>query len=124
MRGAPNLSLLLLLLVLCTPLDAQRDLAELRSRAETGDAAAQFNLGRLHVTGSGVPQDDHEAARWYRLAAEQGYAPAQHSLGLRYDAGLGVEENDAEALLTNATLRYLSNLEPDREGPRSLGCQH
>ena len=34
------------------------------------------------------------------------------------------EENDGEALLTNATLRYLSNLEPDREDPRSLSCQH
>ena len=38
MRAVPPLlCCLLLLLVLCTPLAAQRDLAELRSRAEAGD---------------------------------------------------------------------------------------
>ena len=46
---------------------------ELRARAELGVAGAQFNLGVMYAEGRGVPQDDAEAARWYRLAAEQGY---------------------------------------------------
>ena len=36
------------------------------------DADAQFNLGVMYDTGEGVPQDDAEAVRWFRLAAEQG----------------------------------------------------
>ena len=43
----------------------------LRAAAEQGDAEAQFNLGVRYRDGTGVPQDDAEAVRWYRLAAEQ-----------------------------------------------------
>ena len=47
--------------------------------------------------GRSVPQDDAEAAKWYRLAAEQGDAFAQNKLGYMYDEGLGVEKDYAEA---------------------------
>ena len=40
--------------------------------------------------GRGVPEDDAEAARWYRLAADQGHAIAQHILGIMYAHGEGV----------------------------------
>ena len=46
--------------------------------------SAQFNLGAMYGTGRGVPQDDAEAVRWYRLAAEQGNADAQFNLGVVY----------------------------------------
>jgi len=36
--------------------------------AEQGEAAAQFNLGLMYATGQGVPQDDAEAAKWFRRA--------------------------------------------------------
>ncbi len=52
------------------------DFAEWRKKAETGDANAQFNLGVMYDNGMGVPKDDAEAAKWYRLAAEQGNAMA------------------------------------------------
>ena len=46
---------------------------QLRARADQGDAEAQFFLGLMHGQGlSGIPQDDHEAVRWYRLAADPG----------------------------------------------------
>ena len=57
-----------------TRLHAQQPLDELRTLAEQGDAAAQFNLGFRYDYGWGVPEDDAEAVRWYRLAADQGYA--------------------------------------------------
>ena len=41
----------------------------------------------------GVPKDDSEAMRWYRLAAEQGHADAQWSLGLMYEVGVGVPQD-------------------------------
>ena len=45
----------------------------------------------------GVPQDDAEAAAWYRRSAEQGHAVAQFYLGLMYDQGRGVPQDDADA---------------------------
>ena len=41
---------------------------------------AQDSLGWMYDTGRGVPQDDAEAVRWFRLAAEQGNAWAQKRL--------------------------------------------
>ncbi len=41
----------------------------LRARAEQGVAEAQYNLGLRYATGTGVPPDDAEAVRWWRLAA-------------------------------------------------------
>ena len=54
--------------------------------------------GLMYDTGEGVPQNDTEAVRWYRLAAEQGLATAQFYLGLMYDTGRGVPQNDTEAV--------------------------
>ena len=100
LRHVPLAAVTLGIIVLATLTHAQRDVDELRALAEQGNAAAQFNLARLYVTGTGVPQDeaDAEAARWYRLAAAQGHAGAQHNLGLKYDTGIGVPEDDAEAV--------------------------
>ena len=50
------------------------------------------------ATGDGVPQDDAEAVRWFRMATEQGYAEAQHNLGVMYENGDGTPEDDAEAV--------------------------
>jgi TPR repeat protein len=71
---------------------------EMRPLAEQGDAAAQFNLGILYDNGYGVPQDDQEAVRWWRLAAGQGNAAAQFNLGVMYEQGQGVPQDVAEAV--------------------------
>ena len=68
------------------------------SAAAAGDAKAQYNLGVIYDHGKGVPEDDAEAAKWFRLAAEQGDAMAQFNLGLMYSNGEGVPNNDAEAV--------------------------
>ena len=57
-----------------------QELADLRARADAGEASAQFNLGWMYYLGWGVPQDDAEAAAWYRRSAEQGHADAQFYL--------------------------------------------
>ena len=80
--------------------DAQvPDLEEMRVLAEQGDAIAQYNLGFMSASGRGVPEDDVEAVRWYRLAADQGYATAQYNLGNRYANGEGVPEDDLLAYM-------------------------
>ena len=52
----------------------------------------------LYDEGRGVPENDAEAARLYRLAAEQDYTSAQYNLGVMYSRGIGVPENGAEAV--------------------------
>ena len=73
------------------------DIESIRMLAESGDAAAQNNLGALYATGEGVDQDYSEAANWYRKAAEQGHADAQINLGLLYSYGRGVDQDYSEA---------------------------
>ena len=49
--------------------------------AEQGHTGSQFVLGLADATTvRGVPADEAEAVRWYRIAAEQGYADAQVQL--------------------------------------------
>ena len=72
----------LLLVVCCQPVIAQagmqkpaltkNEVAAILKAAENGDADAQDNLGFLYEFGHGVPQDDAQAAFWWRRAAEQG----------------------------------------------------
>ena len=89
--------------VLGPPVQAQdnqsaQELADLSALAEAGATEAQYSIGVKYDTGDGVPQDDAEAVRWYRLAAEQGHVSAQNNLGVMYGTGRGVPQDDAEAV--------------------------
>ncbi|MDT8376525.1 MAG: tetratricopeptide repeat protein [Mariprofundaceae bacterium] len=70
---------------------------EFRKSAEQGDAGAQYHLGVMYSTGTGVETDYNEALKWYRLAAEQGHAKAQYNLGMMYYFGKGLPEDKAAA---------------------------
>ncbi len=71
---------------------------ELVQHAKSGDAKAQFELGRAYEDGKGMPQDDTLAAEWFRKSAEQGNALAQNSLGVMYALGRGVQRDKVEAV--------------------------
>lgn len=43
-----------------------------RMAAEQGSATAQCNLACMYEDGTGVPQSDDEAARWFKMSAERG----------------------------------------------------
>ena len=59
----------ILISVFTTPITAQPEtVAELRAKADQGDAGAQNNLGVMYATGLGVPHDDVEAYKWLNLA--------------------------------------------------------
>jgi TPR repeat protein len=73
-------------------------LAETRRAADQGDAQAQVFLGRMYFDGTGVPKDDVEAVRWWRLAAEQGDRNAQFHLSFMYEYGRGVPLDLEEAV--------------------------
>lgn len=97
--------LLLLLVSAVFQLPAQQSeadrklLADVRAKAEKGDAQSQYDLGSAFIRGSlGVAKDEAEAVKWFRKAAEQNYAPAQHNLGVCYANGEGVAKDYVEAV--------------------------
>lgn len=73
--------------------------AEVRVRAEQGDAEAQFVLGSLYSAGTVVDRDFVAAARWLLLAAEQGYVESFLPLARAYLAGNGVPQDFVSAHL-------------------------
>ncbi len=79
-------------------LHSEDPIEALRTKAEKGDAVAQFLLGRSYWAGNGVPKDSIEAARWFRKAADQGNADAQFYLGGCYYKGDGVAKDAGEAV--------------------------
>ena len=85
--------------VSCADLYSRSPLEDLIRCAEQGDAYVQSSLGLKYARGTGVPEDDVEAVRWYRLAAEQGHAEAQWLLGSMYGDGDGVPEDDVLAYM-------------------------
>src|ERR1051325_2743741 len=71
------------------------DLISTRTKAEGGDAAAQFFLGVHYSCYEGAAQDLPQAAQWYRRAAVQNHSLAQLNLGLMLEQGLGAERDTA-----------------------------
>ncbi|CAM9570311.1 unnamed protein product [Scytosiphon promiscuus] len=64
-----------------------------------GHAKAQHNLAAIYEKGiPGVPKDDVEAVRLFRLAAEQGLAESSYSLAMHLKFGLGVRQDDAQCV--------------------------
>jgi hypothetical protein len=53
----------------------------------------QTSLGYRYATGQGVPHDDSEAVKWFRLPADQGDAETQDNLRLMYRDGQCVPQN-------------------------------
>jgi len=66
--------------------------------AEQGNPLAQFNLAMLFHSGSGVPQSEAQAIKWYTRAAENGYYKAQEYLAVGYAEGwFGLKINNTKA---------------------------
>lgn len=73
-------------------------LAELRSKADLGDSAAQLALAVCHRDGRGVERCGTEALRWAKKAADQGLSEALDFIGSLYFSGTLVERNPALAV--------------------------
>ncbi len=50
--------------------------------AQRGDSKAQVLLGQLYFEGVGVPQNDTQAAKWFRAAADQDVTSAESISGI------------------------------------------
>src|SRR5260370_9528723 len=66
----------------------QRDFAtamkELAALARQGNADAQLFLGKMYMSGQGVPKDADLAVKWFKAAADEGNAEGQFFLGAMY----------------------------------------
>jgi TPR repeat protein len=71
---------------------------ELKSSAASGDAQAQFALGRAYFRGEGAPKDDQQAFAWIEKSAEQGNPDAMTSMGFFYAQGITVPANEEKAV--------------------------
>jgi localization factor PodJL len=69
------------------------DLAALKTKAESGDPAAQTSLGKIFLEGAVVKADVKEAVKWFQLAADKNYPDALAALGELTQAGQGVPLN-------------------------------
>ena len=67
------------------------------SRAQSGDAIAQYELARSYAEGRGRTRDDAKAAHWLTQAAAQGHAQAGYELAIAYKDGHGVQANPEKA---------------------------
>jgi len=77
----------------------RKELADMRSKAEKGDAQSQKDVGEVFQFGKlGVAKDEVEAVKWYHKAAEQNTAWAQFWLGFCYANGQGVAKDEVEAV--------------------------
>jgi tetratricopeptide (TPR) repeat protein len=94
-----------------------RAVAELRTKAERGEAAAQYMLGNYYK-GSGVTTNWPEAFNWFREAAGRGHPGAQLALGLCYLRGEGMAQSYEASIpwfrkvaaLNNQKVRYYFGL--------------
>lgn len=75
-----------------------RDIALLKSAAESGESQAQFELFQEYFLAEGhAPQDFSLAARWCKEAAERGHTEAQFYLGQLHRDTNGVPQSFLEA---------------------------
>jgi len=65
--------------------------------AQSGDAAAQRELGVMYLQGDGVSRDPTQAFAWFKKAADGGSLDAAYQLALMYEAGRGVPRSAAQA---------------------------
>lgn len=69
----------------------QAILADIETKANCGDAEAQFALGCYNNDGDSMSVNYEKAVYWFTKAAEQGHSGAQCNLGVKYIQGEGVE---------------------------------
>ena len=74
------LTVLLPLALSACALSQEGSIETLYSKAERGNAEAQFELAEAYKEGRGIEQDVYTAADWYRKAGEQNYIDAQLAL--------------------------------------------
>ena len=83
-------------------LEKEKELKDLRAKAEEGDADAMYSLGNVygqHWSDYSLREDDVQARAWYRRAAELKHTPGMGAYGEYLLKGLGGEPIPALGLI-------------------------
>jgi len=96
--SAALLGLFVLFLISNASAQSVMEMDELSNIGESGDSAAQFELGNRYLNGTGVSQDNFEALRWFALAAEKENPNAQYNIAVMYLNGIGVVKDPQQAI--------------------------
>lgn len=83
------------------PFDPQKDVQGFDEEDPgymTSRADAAMLLGRIHLTGEGVPRDTKAARKWYMKADQFGFIPGTHIVGRLFEAGTGGDASIKEAV--------------------------
>lgn len=70
---------------------------QLQKLADSGDPAAQNELGIRYRLGTDIEKDPAKAIPWFMKAAKQGYAKAYFNMGAAYYNGDGLPVNDQDS---------------------------
>jgi TPR repeat protein len=73
--------------------DYDTALTEWQASAEGGDPRAQFHLGNMFASGTGVRRSLATAFGWYEKSAEAGFGEGQAALAFAFRFGNGVGQN-------------------------------
>ena len=94
-----------ILISLCSAASWADDIAAVRKQAESGDAAAQYELAQYYSREADKTDSEKRATRdrkrafdWCSRSAEQGLAEAQFSLGRMYMLGQGVVRDSSQGV--------------------------
>lgn len=71
---------------------------EIQKKASQGNAVAQYETGRMLLSGKGVKIDAQQAVDWLQKAASQGHKKATTRLGIIYFKGDGVSADPQQAV--------------------------
>ncbi|OHT09475.1 hypothetical protein TRFO_04557 [Tritrichomonas foetus] len=78
--------------------NSQLKSADVKERAEAGDAEAMFDYSQKLKKGEGYPRNRKESIKYLKLSADHGYAPAQYEYGyICFHGESGVREDYIEA---------------------------
>src|SRR5258708_35552924 len=76
---------------------ASASFSTLQSRAEQGDAVAQYNLAQSYLRHDPTNEDYQSALKWLRASSAQGNAHAEFLLGYLHEHGQCVPADYAQA---------------------------
>jgi len=89
-----------ILIAFCSAESWADDTDDIRKSAESGDAAAQFELAQIYLREADKARSERRELRdlkravdWFFRSAEQGFAKAQFKLGHMYLLGQGVDRD-------------------------------
>ena len=97
------------------PTPSPAEIQRLTTRAQAGDAQAQFELGQAYSSGEGVERNDVTAMSWFRKAADQHHAEAWKRTGDLFIRGDGIDYDMDKAVTAYRTASSLGSSEANIE---------